>query len=117
MRLSWLALGCVCLVLGAAGVLLPLVPTTPFLLLAAFAFAKSSERLHLWLVEHPVFGPPIIDWKERRAISRRAKTVAMVSLACSIAPAFIVDVPKTVLLVQMVSIAGVAAFILTRRES
>ena len=55
-RLVWLAVGLTALALGALGVVLPLLPTTPFVLLAAFAFARSSSRMHRWLHAHPVFG-------------------------------------------------------------
>ena len=59
MRWLWIGAGSVCLGIGVAGTVLPLVPTTPMLLLAAFCFARSSERLHDWLVNHPTLGPPI----------------------------------------------------------
>ncbi|CAB0920335.1 hypothetical protein FRC0418_02252 [Corynebacterium diphtheriae] len=54
-----LAIGCVSVTLGVAGVILPLVPTTPFLLLAGVCFAKSSDRFHTWLMEHRILGPYI----------------------------------------------------------
>ena len=58
-RLTWLIVGLLALALGAIGIALPLLPTTPFILLAAFAFAQSSEKLHQWLLDHNVFGPLI----------------------------------------------------------
>lgn len=73
LSLGWLALG-----LGIAGIFLPLLPTTPFLLLAAFAFSRGSPRLHAWLLGHRHFGPVIRDWQERRAIPLRAKLLATV---------------------------------------
>jgi uncharacterized membrane protein YbaN (DUF454 family) len=57
-----------------AGVVLPMMPTTPFLLLATFAFARSSLRLHDWLVAHPRLGPPINDWRAHGAVSRVARS-------------------------------------------
>ncbi len=63
---------------GFAGVFLPLVPTTPFLLLAAFFFSKSSERLHNWLLDHRLFGKLIRDWREHGAIAPRAKLLSIV---------------------------------------
>jgi uncharacterized membrane protein YbaN (DUF454 family) len=77
-RILWLILGVLSTACGIAGVLLPLVPTTPFLLLAAFAFARSSPRLHNWLITHPQLGPPIADWRAHGAINRRAKIMAVV---------------------------------------
>ena len=69
--------------LGAVGIVLPLLPTTPFLLLAAFCFARSSERLHDWLINHPTFGPPILDWRDRGAIGRKAKILATASVGAA----------------------------------
>ena len=77
MRLVYIAIGCTAVVLGVAGIFLPLLPTTPFLLLAAWAFARSSPRLEAWLVRHPRLGPPISAWRERGAIPARAKIVAI----------------------------------------
>ena len=59
MRVIWLIAGSISLGLGLLGVFLPLLPTVPFVLLAAFCFARSSERLHDWMLEHPKFGPAI----------------------------------------------------------
>ena len=79
--LSLLGSGAVCLAL--AGVVLPLLPTTPFLLVAGWAFARSSPRLDAWLRAHPHLGPPLADWENRRAIPRKAKAIAGVSLPAS----------------------------------
>jgi hypothetical protein len=62
--------------LGVAGIFLPLLPTTPFLLLAAACFARGSSRLHRWLLSQPRLGPVIHDWQAHRAISRSAKLKA-----------------------------------------
>ena len=77
-RLTWLVIGILSLGLGALGILLPLLPTTPLVLLAAFSFARSSDRLHQWLLEHDVFGALIENWRRYGAISRRAKIVSVV---------------------------------------
>ena len=76
-------LGAAALGLGLAGVVLPLLPTTPFVLVAAWAFARSSPRLDAWLRAHPRLGPPLTAWERRRAIPRRAKAVAVVTLPIS----------------------------------
>jgi uncharacterized membrane protein YbaN (DUF454 family) len=69
----FLLLGCTSLGLGFAGVFLPLVPTTPFILLSAFCFSRSSSRLHRWLLAHPMFCSLLLDWERDGAIRPRAK--------------------------------------------
>jgi len=69
--------GTVALALGLVGVFLPLLPTTPFLLLAAACYARSSTRLHDWLLNHRVFGEYIRDYRDRRGMKLRAKIVAL----------------------------------------
>ncbi len=78
-----MVLGWTCLALGAVGVFLPVMPTTVFVLLAAWFFARSSPRVHTWLREHPRFGTPLRAWEEHRGMPRRAKRVALVMLALS----------------------------------
>lgn len=73
-------LGIAAVGIALAGVVLPVLPTTPFLLIAAWAFAHSSPRLDAWLRAHPHLGRPLAAWEDRRAIPRRAKAVAGVSL-------------------------------------
>ncbi|RZA08047.1 MAG: DUF454 domain-containing protein, partial [Proteobacteria bacterium] len=68
MRFLYLTIGWISLALGILGIFLPLLPTTPFVLLAGICFAKGSPRMHAWLINHPRLGPPIKDWQERRVI-------------------------------------------------
>lgn len=77
--LLWLA-GTVSLVLGLIGVVLPGLPTTPFVLLAAACYAKASPRLHAWLVHHRFLGPMVRDWETHRSLTRRTKTLAITSM-------------------------------------
>lgn len=77
--LLWLA-GSVSLGLGILGVVLPGLPTTPFVLLAAACYAKASPRLHGWLRAHRLFGPMVRDWETHRSLSRRTKRFAQVSM-------------------------------------
>lgn len=72
------ALGWICLALGFVGVILPVVPTTPLVLLAAACFARSSPRFERWLLGSRLFGPILRDWREHRAIPRSAKRTAIV---------------------------------------
>ena len=69
--------------LGVAllGVFLPLLPTTPFVLLAAGCFAQSSERMHRWILSNETFGPMVRDWEAKRCVSCRVKAVAIGSMA------------------------------------
>ncbi|QBM30473.1 YbaN family protein [Hydrogenophaga pseudoflava] len=77
--LLWVA-GSVSLVLGLIGVVLPGLPTTPFILLAAACYAKASPRLHAWLLNHRLTGPMLRDWEANRSLTRRTKTIAVVSM-------------------------------------
>ncbi len=76
-RWLWLLLGFVCLGLGALGVLLPLLPTTPFVLLAAACFARGHEGFLQWLLQHQVFGPSLRAWRARHALPPRVKPKAI----------------------------------------
>jgi len=79
------AFGWLCVGLGAIGAVLPGVPTTVFLLMAVWAFSRSSERLRQWLWTHPRFGRPIQAWHRHRVISVRAKIFALLSMSGSFA--------------------------------
>lgn len=81
LRLGLLTAGLVCLALAGLGVILPGLPTTPFLLLAAAAFARSSPRFHRRLLDNRVFGPLIRNWQVSRSISVGAKLSAVTSIA------------------------------------
>lgn len=63
------SLGCLCVVLGVLGIFLPILPTTPFILLAAWLFTRSSEKFHTWIKEHPRFGPILAIWGEGNGIT------------------------------------------------
>jgi uncharacterized membrane protein YbaN (DUF454 family) len=113
-RITWLVVGLVALALGAIGIALPLLPTTPFILLAAFAFAQSSEKLHRWLLEHNVFGPLIDNWQQYGAISRRTKVISVVTMAALPVISVVAAAPAVVVWVQVVVLGAAAGFILSR---
>lgn len=76
----WTWLGVLFLVVGAAGAVLPLLPTTPFVLLAAGCFAKSSPRMHAWLLRSELFGPVLRNWEQNRCMPRRARRISLLMM-------------------------------------
>lgn len=93
-RWAWLALAHVALALGIVGIVVPGLPTTPFVLLAAFAAARGSRRMHDGLLAHSVFGPVITAWEREGAISRRAKWTATLAMAaCAVVMFLVADRP------------------------
>jgi uncharacterized membrane protein YbaN (DUF454 family) len=82
--LGWLLFG-----LGFVGVFVPVLPTTPFMLLALWCFARSSERFHDWLYNHQVFGPPLQQYREHRVIPVVAKSAALVFMTASLVYLFV----------------------------
>ena len=76
MRVVYFCMGCLLVALGAIGAVTPLLPTTIFLIIAAWCFARSSPRLEAWLLNHPTFGKTLRDWRSDGAISRPAKMMA-----------------------------------------
>jgi uncharacterized membrane protein YbaN (DUF454 family) len=115
MKFVYIAIGWIAVALGIAGVFLPLLPTTPFLLVAAGAFARSSPRLEAWLLNHPRLGPPLIAWRQKRAIPTRAKVIAIIAMAASLG--YILwspTIPAIAKAAAALVLAGSATFILTR---
>lgn len=84
MRHLYFVLGWFFFVLGFIGVFLPVMPTTPFMLLALWAFARSSDRFHNWLYHHPVLGPPLRQWHQYRVIPPVAKILSISFMSISV---------------------------------
>ncbi|WP_264480687.1 YbaN family protein [Psychrobacter sp. I-STPA6b] len=82
-RWLFLFLGTLFFALGMIGVVLPVLPTTPFVLLAAACWAKGSDRFHQWLINHKVFGKMVTDWQQKRAIPRYGKYLAWTMMTAS----------------------------------
>ena len=114
MQYLWAALGLICVALAMIGVVLPLLPTVPFLLLATFFFARSSSRLHTWLITHRTFGPMILDWQRSGAIRPTAKKAATLSVAAVFGLSVLLSFPMHVLIIQAVVLGAVMLFIWTR---
>ena len=79
-RLAFAALGTLFLMVGIIGIFTPILPTTPFLLLATACYARSSHRFYNWLMNHPALGPLIVEWRTYRSIPWRVKLVAVVTM-------------------------------------
>ncbi|WP_188261310.1 YbaN family protein [Azospirillum tabaci] len=113
-RRLWLALGYAAVGLGIAGTVLPLLPTTPFLLLAAGAFAKSSPALRDRLYRDPRFGPLLSGWQAEGAIPRKAKAAALVGMSVSWAIVALTASRPLVPILAGTCMAAVAVYIVTR---
>ena len=115
-RLVYLSLGFASVALGALGVVLPLLPTVPFMLLAAFFFARSSPRLEAWIVDHPRFGPHVRAWRERGAIGPAGKRAAFVAFAASAVLGLLL-LPSPWLLAPLAAALVGGSWIATRPEA
>lgn len=115
LRTIWLALGFICVGLGIVGAVLPLMPTTIFLILAASCFARSSPRFEAWLSDHPHFGPPLRAWRAEGAIPLRGKIAAFAGITAGYAIFYWGSRPSAWLALFVAAIlAGCAAYILSR---
>lgn len=117
MRILYLCLGWLMVATGIVGAFLPVLPTTPFLLIALWCFSKSSPKLENWLLSHPRFGPSLRNWREKGAIPRKAKIAAVSLMTMSYALFWFGTEPSarraTVVAVVML---GAALYVTTRPE-
>lgn len=115
-RLIWMTVGLTALALAFIGVALPLLPTTPFLLVAVYAFARSSPRLEAWLINHKHFGALIRNWQRDGSIDRRTKILAAIVMALTFLLSVALGASSTVLVIQAVVLSCAATFVLTRPD-
>ena len=114
-RYGLLAFGWLNVLMGIAGFFLPVVPSTIFLLIALWAFSKSSPRFHRWLYNHPRFGKTIRAWHEHRVIPAPAKALAVTMMAASLAFVSLFVAESWMLPAILAAIlSGISGFILTR---
>ena len=113
-RVVYLVLGWLSVALGVIGILLPLLPTTPFMIVAAYFFARGSPRARQWLLDHRHFGPHIKAWEAKGAITGWAKIFAVTAMAFSVALAWYFGMPWWALGLQLAFIIPASLFILTR---
>jgi uncharacterized membrane protein YbaN (DUF454 family) len=114
--LLWRILALIALAVGALGIALPVLPTVPFWILAAWAAGKGWPSLHRWLVNHPRHGAAIRDWQERGAVPRKAKWAASSMMALSAIVLLLSPAPLWVTVAVPISMLGVAIWLWRRPE-
>ncbi len=114
--LLWRLLALLSLAAGLVGLLLPVMPTVPFILVAAWAASRGWPRLEAWLLAHPVFGHPIRDWRNHGAVSRRAKVLAVTMMSGGAVVLWFVPVPPWLRTGAYAVMAAVAVWLWMRPE-
>ncbi len=111
----YLLLGWFCVGLGIVGVVLPVVPTTPFLIVALWAFTRSSPKLAARLRSHPTFGPYLRDWQDHGVIPTRAKILALITMSSSIIlMTMFSPLPFIALILMAALMSSIAIYIVSR---
>ena len=113
-RTIWFVVGAVALILGAIGVILPVLPTTPFVILAAFAFGKSVPAWQHWLKQSQTFGPMIADWEAHGAIAPRYKMIAGLMMLATLILSLAMSVSLWIIAIQALCLLGAFTFVVTR---
>lgn len=114
MRWAWIAAGCALTGIGIVGVILPVMPGTVFLILAAACFARGSPRLERWLLNHPQLGPTVVAWRRDRAIPVKAKIAAFAGMTFSVVLVFVTGAPPIAIWSTLALVAAGAAYVGTR---
>jgi len=113
----WVVMGAASLVTGVIGLFLPLLPTTPFVLFAAYCFSRGSPRYHSWLLSHPLFGQMIRDWHDGHVIRRRTKVLSTITGATMVAiPVAFLDIPLWTKLVMIIGTSGALVYVWLQKE-
>ncbi|MEJ7599779.1 MAG: YbaN family protein [Kofleriaceae bacterium] len=115
-RYAYIAIGLLFVGLGTLGVILPVVPTTPFLLISLWAFARSSHRLESWLLAHRLFGPRLVEWKKHRVIPLTVKLTAWGSMVASLT-LMIVSGRSLVAIIGAASVMAIGAIYVATKPS
>lgn len=117
MKPVWFILAWVSFALGAFGAFVPVIPTTPFMILSAYLFSKSSPKFHAWILSLPIAGPAVNEWNQYRVVRTRAKilcaTMILISLTLIWWKAGVPQVAKIILTIILVS---VCTFVITRKS-
>lgn len=113
----WRVLACGSLLLGLIGVVLPGLPTVPFLLVSAWSAGKGWPSLELWLLAHPSFGPPLKSWREQGAVPRKAKYLAIAMMSLSVVILLVSPAPFLLKVLLPVFLSAVAFWLWLRPET
>jgi uncharacterized protein len=117
LKYIWFALAWISFVLGIIGAFLPILPTTPFLILSAFLFSKSSPRFHAWLLNLPIAGDGIRDWRNNRVIRPRAKFLCATMISVSLVIIHMNErIPLIVKILVTIILISVGTFVVTRKS-
>lgn len=114
MRILWLCIGWFTLILGVIGVALPIMPTVPFLLVAAWAFSQSSPELRAKIINNPKYGPAVRAWQERGVIALPAKLWAVSAMSAGVGLSWWLGLDHRLVLAQAVVCAAISIFVVTR---
>jgi len=112
LKIVWMIFGHVFLTLGVIGIFLPILPTTPFLLLTVACYSRGSQRLEAWMLNHQKFGPSLREWRSYRVIRIRAKVAATAAIFASMALTFaFADLPQVAKILMPLTLLCVLAFV------
>lgn len=118
MKVIWFIIAWISFALGIIGAFIPILPTTPFLILAAFLFSKSSPRFHKWILELPIAGDGIRDWQYNRVIRTRAKVLCTLMIILSVSVLVInQNIPLMIKVPVIVLLISVWSFVITRKST
>ena len=116
LRLCLFSLGVLFVLIGVAGVFLPILPTTPFIICAAWCFLKSSKRAYVWIYSHSIFSGPLKNWEENHAISKSAKLVSLTTITFSAIYTYLAMDTLWIRYLVFFILTLVSLFIVTRRS-
>ena len=113
-KIAWLTAGWICFGIGVVGVVLPGIPTTFPMLLALGCFARGSDRMHDWLMNHPTFGPPLQRWQRDRIMPLKAKIIAVSMMTASLVYITVFSGLATWIVITTIVFIGIGLFVVLR---
>lgn len=116
-KIIYNVLGIISLLIGAIGIILPILPTTPFILLSAACFCKGSNKLHDWLLQSRVFGPIIKDYEEKKGIEKKTKIKAISIMWFAVIITILFFLNTIFHIVMVISVALIGTLVMLRIKS